>query len=96
MTGITAIGIVSDTTMTIDIIAGDITVRAASTVTDAFVRGASPYRTASANHTVGIKGAGGSFHSIALLMLKSWANWSGSAPDSICSSVKSAQMSCEA
>jgi hypothetical protein len=42
----------SDTTMTIDIIAGDNTVRAASTATDAFVRRASPYRTASANHIV--------------------------------------------
>jgi hypothetical protein len=53
VTDTTAIDIASDTTMTIDIIAGDTpAAQGLSTAADAFVRGASAYKTASANHIV--------------------------------------------
>jgi hypothetical protein len=53
----TAIGIANDTMMmTVIIVAGTTAETGTSTVTDAVVRGASPYRTASANHIAGIKG----------------------------------------
>ena len=51
MTGTPANDIASDTTMTTDIIAGETPeAQGLSTASDAFVRGASAYKTASASH----------------------------------------------
>jgi hypothetical protein len=55
VTGTTAIDIASDTTKTIDIIAGETPeAQGLSTVSDAFVRGASAYKTASATGAMNV------------------------------------------